>query len=276
MTYRKSICLAALTCCLCASGAAASNGTRNSPTGGALPSGVTEVGGIVLDLKDANGNRVVSQLAASSLYRGYADFPENGPPSGSAAGNPLTIGTQGGFDSGILAALGGGLASAAIRFTLYDGDSGPFDFDGGGDNSLLLNGLDFGLWSAVATEETSSDGLSILSTGTGFGNDILSTGFFSSTDSSLLASLFGTLSSGSVSFGLSDVDPFDNFFDFTQGIDGGLINVGTGPVVTPPIGSVPEASTWAMMILGLVAAGSAMRRSRKPPSRVPLVGTLAR
>src|SRR4051812_14081315 len=49
--------------------------TTTSPTGGgqALPSGVTEVGGIVLDLVGTNGVRVVSQLPASSLYVGFSN-----------------------------------------------------------------------------------------------------------------------------------------------------------------------------------------------------------
>ncbi len=41
--------------------------TITSPNG-ALPGGVTQVGGLVLDLKGTNGNRVVAQVAASSLF----------------------------------------------------------------------------------------------------------------------------------------------------------------------------------------------------------------
>ncbi|HET6576066.1 MAG TPA: hypothetical protein VFG68_20865, partial [Fimbriiglobus sp.] len=88
--------------------------TFTSPTsGGALPSGVTEVGGIVLDIVGANGARVVSQLAASSLHQGFA------------AVNPLTIGTQTGFTSTVVNALGGGISELAVRITLLDGDTGP-------------------------------------------------------------------------------------------------------------------------------------------------------
>ncbi|MEN2784928.1 PEPxxWA-CTERM sorting domain-containing protein [Sphingomonas qilianensis] len=250
---------AVISCLFTPTTAQASQFTRNSPTGGTLPSGVTEIGGIVLDLKGTNGVRVVSQLAASSLYRGFANAPENGPPAGSAGGNPLVIGTQLGFTSATLAALGGGLSSASVRFTLFDGDSGPFDFDSGMDNSLGLNGINFGYWSGVSTQETSSDGLTVFSSGSGFGNNILSTGFFTNTNSADLSTFFATLTGGSVAFSLTDVDPFDNFYDFTQGIDGGLIDVGTGPVVTPVPG-VPEPATWAMMLLGFGFIGAAMRR----------------
>jgi len=257
----KTMTLAAMIAAgLCAGTAIATPATRTSPTGGALPSGVTEIGGIVLDLKGANGTRIVAQLAASSLYRGFADAPENGPPAGSAAGNPLLIGTQTGFTAATIDALGGGLQSASVRFTLYDGDSAPGDFDSGLDNTLTVNGVDFGLWSAVSTQETSSDGLTAFSSTTGFGDNILSTGFFTSTDAIGLASLFSSLSGGSVAYGLVDLDPFDNFYDFTQGLDGGLIDVGTGPIVTP---DVPEPASWAMMLVGFGAIGGALRARRK-------------
>ena len=238
--------------------------TTSPPTGGTLPSGVTQVGGIVAVLVGANGNQVVSQLAASSLYRGYANFPENGPPAGSAGGNPLLIGTQNGFSNAIVAALGGGLQSAAFRITLFDGDTAPDDFDDGTDNSFLINGVNIGFWSGVATQRTTSDGQTALtSQGLGFGNDILSTGFFKLTDTAGLDALFTSLGSGSLAYGLSDVDPYDNFFDFTQGVDGGLIDTGQGPVVNPPAGAVPEPATWAMMIMGFGLTGLAMRYRRR-------------
>jgi hypothetical protein len=223
--------------------------TRTSPTGGLLPAGVTEIGGLVLDLTGANGARVVSQVAASSLYVG----------SPSSSENPLLIGTQTGFTPAVIAALGGGLSAASIRVTLSDGDnqSGNFDFN---QNSLTANGVSFGNFSAVATQETNSTGLTLLSSGNGFGNNMLSTGFFSLTDAAGLAALFGSLSGGTVAYRLVDVDPGDQFFDFTQGIDGGLINVGSGPVVQPPTGAVPEPATWAMMILGFGLVGASMRR----------------
>ena len=121
--------------------------TITSPAGATLPSGVTVVGGIVTDLLGANGNHVVSQIAASSLYVGYADA------------NPLTIGSLSGFSPSLLASLGGGITAAAFRFTLDDGDTSPgeFDYD---HNTLLVNGLTFAgnNWSSVTTQQTSSTG----------------------------------------------------------------------------------------------------------------------
>lgn len=218
--------------------------TRTSP-GGALPAGVTEIGGLVLDLTGSNGVRVVSQLAASSLYVGFAGF------------NPQTIGVQAGFTPAVLGALGGGLNAASVRVTLFDGDSAPFDFDDG-NNTLLVNGVSFGNFSGVATQQTSSDGLALLGNGLGFGDDILSTGFFSAAPLDL-AALFATLGGGTVTFAVNDTDPGDNFYDFAQGVNGGLINVGTGPVVQPPV-NVPEPGALLMFGAGLLGLASFRRR----------------
>jgi hypothetical protein len=216
--------------------------TTTSPTG-ALPAGVTQVGGIVLDLVGLNGTRVVTQAAASGLYLGFAE------------NEPQTIGTQTGFTSAVLAALGGGLISASARVTLFDGDSATGNFDDG-QNEFLVNGISFGNFSAVGTEQTSSDGTGSFGFSTGFGDDILSTGFFTASGANA-ASLFATLATGSANFSLSDQDPFDNYYDFTAGVDGGLVDVGSGPIVTP---AVPEPSTWAMMLGGMGLVGGLIRR----------------
>ncbi len=204
--------------------------TNTSPTsGGAVPTGVTEIGGLVLDLIGANGARVVSELPASQLFVGYSNA---GTPAG-FQGNPVTIGIQTGFTPAVIAALGGGIAEAAVRVTLFDGDtaSGNFDFN---DNTLRLNDITVGNFSAVQTERTSSNGQVASFSELGFQNEELNTGWFKITGAATLSSLYTSLSSGQVKFALNDVDPTDNFYDFTQGIDGGLVNVGQPPVVTPP------------------------------------------
>ncbi len=244
MTVKKSI-LAGAAAAFIATAAGATPFTTTSPTGGALPAGVTEVGGIVLDIKGTNGVRVVSQLAASSLYVGFA------------ANNPQDIGTQTGFTPATIAALGGGIASASVRVTLFDGDSAPGDFDAGTDNSFFLNGTFFGYWGFQSTQQTDQTGTALLSSGTGFGDNILSTGFFTDTNAADLGALYASLAGGSITYSLSDVDPFDNFYDFTQGVDGGLINVGTPPVVLP---GTPEPGTWALLIVGFGLVGTSLRR----------------
>lgn len=203
--------------------------TTTSPTSaGELPDGVSPVGGILLDLVGVNGRRVVSQLPASGLFRGMFN---NGQPA-TSRGNPGLIGVQSGFTAQVLDALGGGLAEVAVRLTVLDGDTAEGNFDAG-DNELLLNDVPLGNFSNVATQETTEDGATALSENPagGFRNDVLDTGFFYSNDPDFLAGFFETLVSGTVEFRLRDVDPFENFFDFTQGVDASLITTSLAPTL---------------------------------------------
>ena len=261
----RSYLLGAFVAVMSVTGAAQAQ-TTTSPTGGALPAAVTKVGGIVADLKGTNGTRVVAQVAASDLYRDFANAPTN-PQIGNAGGNPLLIGTQFGFTPTLLANFGGGLASASFRITLFDGDTAAGDFDFN-DNTFSVNGGLIGNWSSVTTFLTDATGTTVSSPGLGFNDNQLRTGFFSTLDPTVLGSIFaGLTANGSLAYTLLDADANDNFFDFTQGVDGGLINVGSGPVVTPP-GAVPEPATWAMMLAGFGAMGFAMRRRGKVSTAV--------
>jgi hypothetical protein len=235
--------------------AQASTFTRTSPTSaGLLPGAVSEIGGVVLDLVGTNGSRVVTQTAASTLFEGFA------------SGNPLVFGTQTGFDPTIVNSLGGGLSEVAVRITLDDGDSasGNFDFN---DNTLLLNGIAFGNFSSVNAVNTDSLGneTSLGFSGGGFRDSVLDTGFFFSNDASALASLFASLSSGSVAFAVDDIDPGDNFYDFKQGLNASLVNAGTGPITgggnNAGAGAtdVPEPFT----VIGSIIGGTAAFRMRK-------------
>ncbi len=212
--------------------------TTTTPTGYDLPGSVSAVGGVVLELVGLNGARVISQLAASELFKGYFD---TGTPT-EYEGNPGTIGIQDGFGASVIDALGGGLQSVSVRITLSDGDtaSGNFDYQ---QNTLELNGVPLGNFSDVTTEETQGDGTTIASGETGFPNNQLNTGWFYSDDPTFLDDFYQSLvdsEDGTISFQLFDntytgdnaaYDP--NYFDFTQGLNGGLIDVGSPPNVSP-------------------------------------------
>jgi hypothetical protein len=227
--------------------------TMTSPTSlGLLPSDVTPVGGIVLDLVGRNGARIVSQLPASSLFEGSFD---QGTPT-AYRGNPGTIGIQTGFTPQVLTALGGGLAEVAVRLTVLDGDTGAGDFDRD-ENRLLLNGLAIGDFSGVVTEETNEDGTQALTPNPdgGFRDSKLDTGFFYSNEPLFLADFYASLGSdGGVTIQLQDEDPYDNSFDFTAGLDGGLVSIGKPPA---PVNSPPQITSVTND--GPVTSGSPVR-----------------
>lgn len=197
--------------------------TMTSPTtGGALPDGVTAVGGIVLDLIGLNGVRVIVQVSADSLFNGVFD------PS---HGNPSLIGVLGGLSPQVLAQLGGGLSQMAVRMTVWDADASVGDVDHN-DNFLTVNGIQIGNFSTVTTHRTSQNG-DLLAQVTGFQNDGLNTGWFLVSEPGLLAQLYASLLSGNQArIGLFDRDPYDNGYDFTRGIRGSHFEV-TSPNQAP-------------------------------------------
>lgn len=104
-----------------------------------------------------------------------------------------------------------------MRFTAYDGDtqSGGFDEN---DISLIMNGVRVGSWSGMTTQVTNNTGTSSIGGNngfvTGFGNNTLNTGWFSSTNPTLLGNI---LTTGRTTTQVFDVDPDDNYWDFRYG-----------------------------------------------------------
>ncbi|HIK41718.1 MAG TPA: hypothetical protein IGS51_14305, partial [Thermoleptolyngbya sp. M55_K2018_002] len=208
-----------------------------SPAGGALPSGVTIIGGIVLDLIGTNGQRVVAQLAASELYEGTVTTSQQ------------LIGTQTGLTPTFTNTLGGGLSRVAVRITLFDGDNAPappqddFDFN---QNFLLLNGFEIGNWSDVATITTNGLGTPVSSPrpDIGFANEELDTGWFLTQDPTFLTNFYNSLiSTQTVTYTFVDNTPAENFLNFKQGLDGSLIGGGGGgPIIDPGGGGADSSS----------------------------------
>ncbi|BAY65706.1 hypothetical protein NIES22_58130 [Calothrix brevissima NIES-22] len=227
----------------------------SSPTSkGVLPTEITSVGGVVLDLVGQNNTRVTSQLGASQLFRGYY---HTGNPK-AYRGNPGTIGIDNNFTSSIIDKLGGGIKELAVRFTLFDGDSGPKEKDPDTQNALLLNNIDFGYFGQVSTKQTDASGNVNPGDpgGIGFRNNKLDTGWFYVTNTSTLSNFYTSLlNNQKVVYQLRDTDPYDNFYDFKQGIDSTFIKVTSAQ-------SVPEPMT----IFGTLTAGAfgvTLRRKQK-------------
>lgn len=224
--------------------------TMTSPLNGGtslVGTGVTEVGGIVFQARGLNGATLTSQLSASSLFTGFAGT------------NPLTIGTQSGYTNALLSQLGGGFNEIAVRVTLSDGDTGNGDFDFN-QNFLQINGFGNLNFSTVQTIFTNGIGVEFGGVNLGFRDSSLDTGFFRMTNATDLSNVYNNLfSTGVLSFQLNDLDQGDNFFDFTQGVNGSLIGVGSGPQVGG--GTVPEPSSFAIFCLAGLAVVK-LRRKR--------------
>ncbi|MBM2578011.1 DUF11 domain-containing protein [Jannaschia sp. Os4] len=186
--------------------------TQVPGTGLTIPANYPEAGGAVIVLVGVNGNSYFQFSDPSGAFRG---FQNSGQPA-RFRGNPFTINDPISLDCGASTCatyFGGSLAAAYVRFTAYDGDTAPGEFD---ENriTLRLNGFDVGSWSGLPTQATNLAGTTAFSSGTGFGNNLFATGWFSSTNPQLLANI---LSTGRTTTQVFDRTPNDNFWDFTLG-----------------------------------------------------------
>ncbi len=187
--------------------------TTNVPgTNISLPSAYPEAGGVVIVMEGVNGQIYYQFSDPDGAFRG---FNSNGQPT-RFRGNPFTINDPIPLDCGIRTCteyFGGAIARVYVRFSAYDGDTQPGGFDEN-DISLILNGVNVGSWSGLTTERTNNSGTVSQGFTTGFGNNTFNTGWFTSTNPTLLNSL---LTTGQTSTQVLDDDPNDNFWDFRRG-----------------------------------------------------------
>ncbi|WP_417260585.1 hypothetical protein [Celeribacter sp.] len=181
-------------------------------TGISLPSVYPEAGGVAIVMVGVNGNIYYQFSDPSGAFVG---FQNNGQPA-AFRGNPFTINDPIPLDCGIRSCtdyFGGEIAQVYIRFSAYDGDTQPGGFDQN-DISLILNGTNVGSWSGLTTEITNNAGTTSYGSATGFGNNTFNTGWFSSSNPTLLSNI---LTSNQTSTQVFDDDPNDNYWDFTRG-----------------------------------------------------------
>jgi large repetitive protein len=205
-----------------------------------IPSTYPQAGGVVIVLEGVNGNVYYQFVNPSTMFQGYQN---TGTPT-AWQGNPFQITPVMTLFCGPVVScstyLGGGITRMTVRFTAYDGDNqtGMFDFN---DLNLRINGSNFGAssgnWSPVSTQNTDLTGTTLISSGTGFGNNTLDTGWFQSTDPTILSNV---LSVGTVTASIFDRDPNDNFWDFKRGNDA---NTSTVPLNVAPGVTLDKAST---------------------------------
>lgn len=199
--------------------AEATSFTMTTPNGIAVPTAYPQAGGVVMVMVGVNGN-IYYQF--SDPTGAFVGFQNNGTPT-AFRGNPFTINNPITLNCGITTCtqyFGGGIATMYIRFTAQDGDTSPGNFDFN-DISLVMNGVTVGNWSSVQTEITNTAGTASGGFQTGFGDNTYATGWFTTTNQTLLNNILTTNQTTTQVF---DRDPNDNFWDFTIGTP--LSNVG--------------------------------------------------
>lgn len=199
--------------CVGAREALATPFTRSVPgTNLTLPAGYPEAGGVAFVLVGVNGNIYYQFSNPSGAFVGYQS---NGNPP-RFRGNPFTINDPIPLNCGFSECstyFGGGLATAYIRFTAYDGDTQVGGFDQN-EITLRLNGFTVGNWSDITTDRTDIAGTTSYGLVQGFGNNTLNTGWFTTTNSALLSNI---LSTGQTTTQVFDNSPNDNYWNFRYG-----------------------------------------------------------
>ncbi|WP_420860403.1 DUF7507 domain-containing protein [Algirhabdus cladophorae] len=177
-----------------------------------LPGEYPEAGGVAFVFIGDNGNIYYQFSSPDGAFRG---FQNSGNPA-AFRGNPFTINDPISLNCGFSSCrdyFGGGIATMHVRFSAYDGDTQPGGFDEG-DIDLLINGFSVGNWSTVQTEITNNEGTTSFGFTQGFGNNTFNTGWFESTNQTLLEDI---LDNNGTTQQIRDDDPNDNYWDFRRG-----------------------------------------------------------
>lgn len=258
----------------------ANNETRTSPGIGALDSKFSPAGGIIIDMVGVNGKRLTAQVPPSKLKNGwvsastsfYTIWTQTGFDAytletllgGGLSKVNIRVTLQDG-DSGsgnpVYVAMFG-MANFPYRSAMQPGN---YDFDGGTDLYLAIKLADgtyvnAGYMGLTTTYRLDAGG-DTLETFTGFPgvyaltdsqyNNVTHppqymppfavTGWFSVSPASLPALYQTLVSQGSMSVGIWDVDPGDQYYDFTQGTGSDIMDIPLIPAHVVSFTATPAA-----------------------------------
>lgn len=204
--------VAAMALCAAPAGATPFTTVTPGPDAIALPAEYPAAGGVAMVMVGVNGNIYYQFSDPAGAYQGYQfdGYPVQ------FRGNPFTINNPIPLDCGVASCgsyFGGGIARMYIRFSAFDGDTEIGGFDEN-DIYLIMNGVSVGNWTDVQTELTDVNGTQSFGFQQGFGNDSFNTGWFVTTNQTLLNNI---LAAGSTTTQVYDTDPDDNFWDFRIG-----------------------------------------------------------
>jgi hypothetical protein len=220
--------------------------TTSPTSAGALPGDIPVFGGAVIDIITADNMRLINYISRDDLFAGHVN-----------SGRELLASQQLGslfFSADMLDIISSGIAELAIRLSLYDGDNaiGPDvisdDEFQANQNFLQVNGTEFGNFTDVNTVTSSRKGEEYFDDfdATGFANKKSATGWFYSTDASILASINTSLSASStleLDFVIKGAKS-ENWVSFHER-DASTIT----PTPNKPIVKVSEPSIAVMLLL---------------------------
>ncbi|NNE58302.1 MAG: DUF11 domain-containing protein [Hellea sp.] len=215
--------VAALTCVFMSNTALATTFTETVPNGnGAIPNTYPPVGGTMFVLIGQNGNIYYQFVNPSTQFEG---FQNTGTPTAFQGSPTFQLGPTQTLNCGTISCtdyFGGSIVEGYVRLTARDGDSCPGNFDYQ-DLTFNVNGIAVSSFSdlpASSVERTNFAGDTSLGFENCFrnqGTTETNTGWFDLTSNATL--LANILSTGGTTPTITDTDPDDNRWFFTDGND---------------------------------------------------------